>query len=372
MRDWVSAKLEQVEALFPPERLARSKARWTRLWRGEASQDRLPFVYAPARLNYYDAIETPEARLRSSLDEFILRGQVDDDFIPAFFPGCRQSTIPTMFGAREVVIENDYTCERLIACPEEIDRLPAPKLDGAAGEWLAMQRYLLEETAGRLPVHVIDMQGPADVCGKLWGYDELFVAAYTDPERYHALMNAVTTAFIMLWRRQQELLGAQFVGTHLFGWDWVPPEAGASLSADSLVMISADFYREFYQPYLQRIAGAFGGLAVHSCGDFSAVVRAVCATPGVKAINAGQMNVAELLAAGADGGCVIIACTDVQAAAGIFTLARQHALRVDLTIGGAWPTAEGNVKPLDQWTTADRAALARTDAVMHAAAHSSA
>ena len=41
------------------------------------------------------------------------------------------------------------------------------------------------------------MQGPVDVCGQLWGYDNLFVCAYEQPEQYGKLMSKVSDAFIM-------------------------------------------------------------------------------------------------------------------------------------------------------------------------------
>ena len=62
----------------------------------------------------------PQQRLRQMLDETILRGRLEDDFVPAFFPGCRQATIPTMFGAREIVIEADYTCTKIIREIEQV------------------------------------------------------------------------------------------------------------------------------------------------------------------------------------------------------------------------------------------------------------
>lgn len=363
-------KLEQLAEVFPAERVARSKERWRRLWAGEALLDRYPFVYAPCLLGYYDAGQPPEQRLQAYLDEFLVRGQLDDDFIPAFFPGCRQSTIPNMFGAAEVVMGSDYTCDHLLFDLADIDTLPEPSLapGTVAHDWLAMEQYVLEETEGRLPIHVTDMQGPADVCGQLWGYDNLLAAAYTDPEVYHALMSRVTDAFILLWQRQQELLGDCFVGTHLFGWNWVPADAGASLSADSLVMISPAFYEEFYQPYLERIATRFGGLAVHSCGDFSAVVPALCATPGVKAVNAGQLTIPELLNAGVDHRTLVIAMNGLDDIEATYALIRQHTLRVDLTIFPGWPLADGVAKPYDAWTAADWDALRLADARVQEAA----
>ena len=128
MQEIIRQKLEQIDELFPPARLALSKERWRRLWHGEAPLDRYPFVYTPYLLNYYGAGFTAEERLLATLEEIITRGTLQDDFIPAFFPGCRQSTIPSMFGAEEIVVGDDYTCRRLLASPDDIDRLPEPSV----------------------------------------------------------------------------------------------------------------------------------------------------------------------------------------------------------------------------------------------------
>jgi len=356
MQDIIRQKLEQIDALFPPERLEKSKERWTRLWQGEAPLDRYPFLFAPFQFGYYCAGLTPEECLLANLDDILAHGQTRDDFIPAFFPGCRQSTIPSMFGAEEIVVDGDYSCRHLIGDPEDIDRLPEPSLGPGtvAYDWLVMEEYALDATEGRLPVHPTDMQGPADVCGQLWGYDAFLASAYEDPERYHRLMTSVTEAFIRFWDAQRRLCGDRFVGTHLYGWNWVPADAGASISADSLVMVSPAYYREFYQPYLQRIGETFGGMAVHSCGDFSAVIPDLCATPTLKAVNAGQMTVAELHNAGVDARTLIIAWAAPDNLEEIFQLIRDRRLRVDMTIGGIWPTTPQGVKPLAEWTTEDR------------------
>jgi len=366
MRDSVKERLDRIDALFPPERLRRSRERLTRLWHGAPPLDRLPFCFSPLTLDYYAAPITPEERLRQTIDEIVLRGRLEDDFIPAFFPGCHQGTIPGMLGAREIVKESDYTCARVITSVADIEKLPAPSMGPGtvANGWLAMEKYVLEETEGRLPIHVTDMQGPADVCGQLWGYENLLACAYEDGDAYNALTGKVTDAFILLWEAQQRVVGDRFVGTHLWGWNWVPPDAGASLSADSLVMISADFYREFYQPCLETIARRFGGLAVHSCGDFSQVVKAMCATPGLKAIHGGQMGVEALAGAGADGHTLIIAGAGQDDTQRTFNLIRERGLRVDLSIGLTPP--EG--RPPASWTDQDWVAVRRmNDSVLNAA-----
>ena len=362
MRDMIRQKLDVIDQLYPPSRLARSRERWQRLWAGLPVLDRLPFVFAPLTLDYYAAARHPAGRLDVILDEIILRGRLEDDFIPAFFPGCRQATIPNLFGAGEIATGTDHACTRLSGGIAGGGCLPEPAIvpGTIAHEWLAMQQYVLEETEGRLPVHVTDMQGPHDVCGQLYGYEDFLACAYEDEPLFRALLDRVTEAFILFWEAQQRVAGDCFVGTHLFGWDWVPSDAGASCSADSLVMVSPDFYRAFYEPYLARIADRLGGLSVHSCGDFSAVVPALCATPGVRAVNAGQLAPAQLAIAGATGRTLLIAIIPIADVPQTVQLIRERALRVDLTVSHAIPSRPGTT-PAD-WSDAEWRLLARQNA----------
>ncbi|MCX7934793.1 MAG: hypothetical protein N3A66_05990, partial [Planctomycetota bacterium] len=214
-----------------------------------------------------------------------------------------------------------------------------------------------------------DMQGPADVAGQLFGYDKLFIAVYESPKHFHCLMTAAADAFLLFWRAQRELAGNLFVPTHLFGWDWVPPEAGASLSADSLAMISPAFYDDFYRPHLERLSRELGGLAVHACGNFSAIVPRLCHTAGVKAINAGQMAIRELIAAGADRRVLLIAGAGVEEAPAILRHANEEGWRIDLTVSGHWPVGERGVKPAAAWTQADLDLMRRREEALLAAAH---
>jgi hypothetical protein len=355
MQAWIKEKLDRIDELFPSERVTGSIRRWTSLWNG-VCPDRQPYCLGIATFGPYDDVDTPEERLRKTFDELLLHGVAGDDMVPSVFPGCRQATIPNMFGAKEICVGNDYSAEAIINDISDIETLPEPSIGKGtiAFEWLEMQRYFLEETEGRLPVHVADMQGPADVCGNLWGYGSFLSAAYMEPEAYHMLMSKVTDAFIMLWNAQKELLGDKFVGTHLFGWSYVPPDAGVSISADSLVMISPDFYDEFYRPYLVKIGERFGGMSVHSCGDFSAVIPRMIKTPYLKAVNAGQLTVSQMVEAGLDSSVLSIAGMSMSDLPEVSAVIRQNNLRTDITIHGALPLDDtGRAKLLDQWTNAD-------------------
>ena len=354
MQDWIQERLAKIDGLYPPERLAKSKERWRRLWAGEEALDRYPVVFYPLALGYYDIGPTDD-RIRRYLDEFIWRGRLEDDFIPAFFPGCHQGTIPGMFGAKPLVINGDTSCERLIFEAEDIERLPEPAIRPGmvAYDWLETEQYFMTETGGRLPCNVTDMQGPADVSGQLWGYDNLLAAAYMDPESYRAIMGKATEAFILLWRRQMEVVGeGHFVGTHLWGWNWVPQGNGATASVDSMVMVSPSYFMEHMEPYLARIAEAFGGLTIHSCGDFAHLVPELGKMPYLRGINAGEMSVRAMVDAGLDKRLVIIAGATMDNVEESFGYIRKEGVRVCLS-ANIWAVPSGKAGQPALWNEDD-------------------
>lgn len=363
MRDCIRKKLDIIHALYPPERIATSKRRWESVWDKNKRADRRPFVYYPPLFDAYNALHTAEQRLQASLDEIIVRGQVGDDYIPSVFCGCRQSTIPNMFGAKEIIKGEDATCDKILFSAEDIDRLEEGAMaEGSVAKmWLDMQRYIIDETEGELPVHVVDMQGPFDVAGQMFGYDNLFVCAYEYPERYDRLMSLITRAFIGFWKAQRAACGDLFVGTHLFAWDYVPENTGASMSIDSLVMVSPDFYREFYQKYIENLAEEFGGLVLHSCGDFRHVVPNLMETKGLKGMNASQLSLRQLVDAGMSADIVGILTLPLE---GLDELAEEMlrtGMRIDPTFIGNWSVFGAAVPPAEEWTAEQRRFLQETD-----------
>jgi len=114
MKDWIERKLDEIDRLFLEDRLNKSKERWRRVWNDEKLLNRYPFCTGFPLFNPYNTNHPPEERLRAYLDACIFMGKMNDDFIPFIFPGCKQSTILSMFGAKEVVLGIESTCERII------------------------------------------------------------------------------------------------------------------------------------------------------------------------------------------------------------------------------------------------------------------
>lgn len=354
MKQEIRDKLDRIHTLYPPERIEASKARWRWLWHGGERPDRLPFFYNTFMPRYYGTIyDTTEQLLHARLDEYIIRGQLGDDYIPAIFTGCKTSTIPTMFGAREFQIDFAFDCDPVLESIEDVPKLITPTLEGSTAErWLNTLRELRDLTEGELPIHVIDMQGPADVCGKLLGYEQMLMGAYNAPDLFHELMRKVTDVFVMLWEAQKEILGDLFVPTHLNAQSWVPNEPRASVSIDSLDMIGPDFYDEFFRPHIVALGERLGDLTIHSCGDPSPVLKSVAETPHVCGINAAQLSIKQAAEALDGADCVIVGAAKLSGdIEDTTTFIRQRDLRCDLKVNGIWPKhADGTVIPPEDWS----------------------
>ena len=218
----VREKLKIINDLYPEEKLNIRKERWRRMWLGEPLLDRYPFLFYPAKVDYYNTVYDKETRLNLFLDEFIFRGNLEEDFIP----------------------------------------------------------------------------------------------------------------------------------THMYGWSWIPENTiNASISADCLAMLSSSFFTEHYLPYIRELGRYFGGLIIHSCGDFSAVVKSLTKIPEIKAVNASQMTPQMLYESGWDPEKVIITKEDFDKSDEIFGFIKDKNLKVELCIRELWKTGDkGLALNPDEWT----------------------
>lgn len=359
-REIVRQKLDQVDELFPQKRIAKSKERLTRLWNGDAPLDRLPFTYSPVVASYW-SISPKEERLLMYLDEFILRGQIEDDFIPSYFPGCHQGGMATLFGAEAIEVDNlgelDTTCIRLLPEVDDAKNLEPPHFHGNTipERWLEEAAWCIDVTDGRLPVHIVDCFGPMEIAAKLWGFENLYLAANEQPELYDKTMSYATDAYIMFIEAQRKNAGDLLIETSLNAHDWAPVGKTISLGMDSMVMISEPFFEAFCSPYLERIVDKFAPLTIHSCGWPKHLIKFLCDSPLINGVHMGQMTLAEMVDAGGDAGVLYIpAGVDVHNLAEHMKLVREHNLRTCLTIGGLWKN------PMNEWSHKDVLKMRRT------------
>lgn len=127
---------------------------------------------------------------------------------------------------------------------------------------------------------------------------------------------------------------------HLFGWSWVPENGSkATLSADSMAMVSNKFFKAYYDPYLKEMGQRLGKLTIHSCGNFSQVMKSLGAISEVHAVNAGQMSPQQVCEAGWDTDkMMIIDNVKYQNIPELASYMRENSLRAEFRVS----------KPLDR------------------------
>ena len=219
-----------------------------------------------------DRLLAPAKFLRAQLDEIEAQMALRGDFVPSLCPTLGLVGIPSAFGCEVIWWENDLPAVRpALEDAAAIDSLPIPSVrDGELGRMLDYTRYFLEQTGGRYPIKMSDIQGPLDSAALIMGHNAFLTALYTEPQAVHRLLQKVTDVTIAFVEAQRAIAyeyGAQFVPSMF--QPWMPDGLGVSISNDECVMITAAMHDEFHVPYLNQLSEAFGGIYLHSCGRWT-------------------------------------------------------------------------------------------------------
>lgn len=133
----------------------------------------------------------------------------------------------------------------------------------------------LEKTGGRLPIALTDTQSPVDTATLVLDAVEFFTACYTHEEIVLRFLDIITRLIIEFSQVQECWMGAERRARpgHIMPADtnW----RGISISEDNLSFCSPRINAKFALPFDQKIADAFDGLAVHSCGNWVHTMKLV-------------------------------------------------------------------------------------------------
>ncbi len=146
--------------------------------------------------------------------------------------------------------------------------------------------YFLHESGGRIPMSWCDIQAPINVAGGLIDIGTFFMDFYQDPNKIKALLASITETLIRYYQEQGQLIGKALAQPgHGFASSRLG--TGIGLSTDNLVMVSPKMYQQFCGPGEVRIGEAFGGVAIHSCGDWFKWLDMVKKTPNLTMVDGG-------------------------------------------------------------------------------------
>ncbi|MBI2941614.1 MAG: hypothetical protein HYY04_14360 [Chloroflexi bacterium] len=200
------------------------------------------------------------------------RAGLGDDFVPHLQPQQGTPVFASAFGCEVEFFDHTlpwaHPAIKADDPPEKVYELPAPAVTaGQLGDMLAFTDYFVDQTGGRYPIALTDLQGPLDTAYLVWDSCSFMTAMYTNPREVHHLMRLVTD-LIIAFAKEQRARCPEFIPCH-YPSLYLPDGRGIAISEDCLAVVGADVYREFALPYNSELAEEFGGLFIHSCGRFA-------------------------------------------------------------------------------------------------------
>ena len=254
----------------------------------------------------------PKKYLAAQLQEIESMQALPGDYVPSLCPSLGVIAIASAFGSEVIWWENDFPAVKPLLGnePRQVHDLQRPAF--TAGELLRIldyTRYFISETEGSLPIRLTDIQGPLDNASLIMGHNQLMMAMLSSPKEVHYLMRLVTDCMIDFIKAQRAIVrdaGVEFIPAMF--QPWLPDGEGISISNDDWVMISPEMHDEFHLPYLNELSEEFGGIYLHSCGDWSHQLPSLKKIVDLRGIEFGASEVPYQAVMGALGGKIVLAC----------------------------------------------------------------
>lgn len=259
-----------------------------------------------------DRLLNPEKYLQAQLQEINDTLQLPGDFVPSLCPSLGVVAVASAFGGEVVWWENDFPAikSHVINEPEHVYDLEIPSLQqGELPRILEYTRFFINETQKTLPIRLTDIQGPLDNASLILGHNQLMMAMLSHPHEVHHLMRLVTDCMIAFVKAQREIVwqaGVEFVPAMF--QPWLPDGWGISISNDDWVMISPEMHDEFHIPYINELSEEFGGIYLHSCGNWFHQIPSLKKIRNLRGIEFGASEVPFRDVLKILGGEMVLAC----------------------------------------------------------------
>ena len=158
---------------------------------------------------------------------------------------------------------------------EAMEYTPAPVATTRVGKHvLAMVEFFLNETRGRLPLSLTDVQSPLNTALNLVETSSLLVEMLSRPAGVRVFLSRLADLLVdftheQIARMRDTLVapGHGFASSRHF--------RGMGMSDDNMLMLSPVMYLDCAAESFVRAGRPFGGAVFHSCGDWSERVDTV-------------------------------------------------------------------------------------------------
>ncbi|MDH7599705.1 MAG: uroporphyrinogen decarboxylase family protein [Sedimentisphaerales bacterium] len=176
--------------------------------------------------------------------------------------------------------------QRFDTIEQALEVLPMPVDQTPIGRHtLQMIEYSVDKSNGRLPISLTDTQSPLNALSFLVRTEAFYLAFMDTPQQLSRILDRLVPLQIAFTQRQLQILGDTivwpghgFASTRVF--------SGLGMSDDIMTCISPGQYRQFGIPGIVQCGQAFGGAAVHSCGNWQDKLAVVRDIPGLVMVDA--------------------------------------------------------------------------------------
>ncbi len=215
-----------------------------------------------------ERLQNPEEYLKAQLQEIESQKKLRGDYVPALCPSLGVIAFPSAFGCEVIWWDNDFPAVKPVS---DLEAMPAPSMQsGVLQKILDYTEYFIDETDANIPIRLTDIQGPLDNAAMILGPNDFLMGLHTNPEFIKEMMQSVTDLMISYIKEFRALVkkkNAEFVPAMF--QPWMPDGYGISISNDECVMISPEMHDEFHVPFINQLSEEFGGVYIHSCGDWT-------------------------------------------------------------------------------------------------------
>lgn len=150
---------------------------------------------------------------------------------------------------------------------------------------LDMIEYFLEQTNGRLPMAMSDIQSPFNNATSIVDTSSFLISIIMEPEKVLQLLDLLADLMIGFYKEQEKLIGSALVRPG-HGFASSPMFEGFAMSDDNVVMVDTDNYYNYIRPAFEKVGKAFGGPVFHSCGNYADKIEMIKGIEGLKMIDA--------------------------------------------------------------------------------------
>jgi len=213
-----------------------------------------------------------------------------DDFIPHLQPQMGVGVFASAFGCRvEFPWDQMPWSYPAIKAGEDAKKVydfePPDVRAGLLGNILDFAQYFNKKAGGKTPIAMTDLQGPMDTAYLVWDSCDFMVDRYGHHREVHHLMRLCTDLVIKFVKEFRSTV-TEMIPVH-FPPAYLPDGMGISVSEDALAVLSANLYEEFSLPYINELSEEFGGIIIHSCGNFEHQLDVIAKVHNLRALNFG-------------------------------------------------------------------------------------